>query len=557
VGRELDRARAEASGAPRQEVSLRRTLAAALLCVALTVLHTWPVASAPNRLSLNYNADAQLTAWIVCWIAYALPNEPQHVFDGNIFQPERRVLAYSEPLVTPAILGAPIRWLGGSPVLTFNLLMMAGLALTALAGWWVVDRWTGSFAAGIVAGALLAFNSHFLTRLPHLQAMHAWGFPLAFYLTDRLLLGDAKSKREWRTAALLALVLASVAATSVYSFLFVCLMVVIQMLVGARSMRPVLVLAAVGALGIVLSLPVLMLYVRLAAEGVRRTIEDAAPYSATPGGYLTTMARVHASWSRRFATSDVNTLFPGVAAMMFVGSGVFLASVPRRRFWSLIAIAIGGLVLSLGPATPIYRAAYHVFLPLQGVRVPARFGYLPLFSIAILAGYGVAALTHRARSRALSFAIATLALALVTVEAWHGPVPTVPFTGVPTIYTVLDKEPKPVMLVEAPFWHPDVVYGNAEYVLNASDRHAPIMNGYSGFTPDSYRRRAQWFWFFPEQWAIDAMRKEGATHVMVHLEQFGPEAEMVKAGLIKQHGLELIAEDLRGHRLYRFVSTRP
>lgn len=544
---------------------MRRTLAAALLCVALTVLHTWPVATAPHRLSLNYNADAQLTAWIVCWIAYALPNEPRHVFDGNIFQPERRVLAYSEPLVTPAILGAPIRWLGGSPVLMFNLLMMAGLALTALAGWWVIDRWTGSFAGGIVTGALLAFNAHLLTRLPHLQAMHAWGFPLAFYLTDRVLLADAGSTRQWRMAALLALVLASVAGTSVYSFFFVCLMVAIQTLISGCALGPVLTIAAAGAAGIALSLPVLMLYGRLAAEGLRRTLDDAAPYSATLSGYLATMARVHGGWSRRFATSEVNVLFPGLAAIALMGSGLVLATrpdsrlllLPRRRLWSLIAIAVIGFVLSLGPATPIYRAFFHVFLPLQGIRVPARFGYLPLFSIAMLAGYGIAAIMQRVRSPTASTALATLAVAFVTVEAWHGPVPTVPFNGVPAIYAVLDKEPKPVLLVEAPFWHPDVVYGNGEYVLNASDRHAPIMNGYSGFTPDSYRRRAQWFWFFPEQWAIDAMRKEGATHVMVHLEQFGREAEMVKAGLEKQQGLELIAEDPRGHRLYRFVGIHP
>src|SRR5262249_17645134 len=158
-------------------------------------------------------------------------------------------------------------------------------------------------------------------------------------------------------------------------------------------------------------------------------------------------------------TRDVNVLFPGIAAIVLMGFGVLAFaransrplsredSRPRRRLWALIAIGLAGLVLSLGPATPIYRVAYHVFLPLQGLRVPARFGYLPLFSIAILAGYGVAALTQRPRSRAASVAIATLALALVTVEAWQGPVPTVPFTGVPTIYAELDKEAKPLMLV--------------------------------------------------------------------------------------------------------------
>src|SRR5690242_4439630 len=107
---------------------MRRTAAAALVCLALTAFHTWPIASAPHRHSLNYNADAQLTAWIVSWIAYALPHEPRRLFAGNIFQPDDRVLSYSEPLVVPALLGAPIRWLGGSPVLTFNVLIMLGLA---------------------------------------------------------------------------------------------------------------------------------------------------------------------------------------------------------------------------------------------------------------------------------------------------------------------------------------------------------------------------------------------------------------------------------------------
>jgi hypothetical protein len=80
-----------------------------------------------------------------------------------------------------------------------------------------------------------------------------------------------------------------------------------------------------------------------------------------------------------------------------------------------------------------------------------------------------------------------------------------------------------------------------------------IANGYSGFTPDAYRRRAQWFWFFPEEWAITTMPKEGVTPVMGHLEQFGAEAPGVLAKLANEPRLELIAADAE-HRLYRFTS---
>jgi hypothetical protein len=76
------------------------------------------------------------------------------------------------------------------------------------------------------------------------------------------------------------------------------------------------------------------------------------------------------------------------------------------------------------------------------------------------------------------------------------------------------------------------------------------MNGTSGLTPMSYRRRSQAFWFFPEDYAIQAIEDEGATHVMVHLERFEHEAPGVVEALQHQPDLKLIASDTRGHRLY-------
>jgi hypothetical protein len=532
---------------------MRRFSIAAVVCLLLTVFHTWPIAAAPQRNSLNYNADAQLTAWIVSWIAYALPHEPRHLFAGNIFQPDPRVLAYSEPFFVPAILGAPIRWLGGSAVLTNNVLLLLGLWLSALAGWWVVHRWTGSFAAGLVAGALIVFNSHHLTRLPHLQAAHVWGLPLALYATERLLAERDPLPVAARALAL-AVVIAAIAATSVYWLVFSAVILFVEAVVHVRSIGAVGRLAAAGFLALLIALPVLWPYLQFAGEGARRPLEQAAQLSAAPSAYLVSLSRLDGVGSRRFFTRDINVMFPGFLALALALVGIAAAEVSSRtRVGVLVAIALLGLVLSLGPATPIYRIAYTLLLPVQGLRVPARFGYLPLFSIALLAGIGVAAMERRMRHAAAKTALGVACLAGVTAEAWHGPVPTVPFKGVPSIYKMLDAEPQPALLVEAPFWPSEAVFMNGEYVLNATEHRTPIMNGYSGVTPDLYRKRALWFWFFPEQWAIDTMRKEGATHVMVHLEQFANEAESVKASLAKQHDLELVAADQAGHLLYRFV----
>ncbi|HEX7140364.1 MAG TPA: hypothetical protein VF219_21110 [Vicinamibacterales bacterium] len=532
---------------------MRRFTIAACVCLLLTVFHTWPIAAAPYRNSLNHNADAQLTAWIVSWIAYALPHEPRHLFAGNIFQPDPHVLAYSEPFFVPALIGAPIRWLGGSAVLTNNVLILVGLWLSAFAGWWVVHRWTGSFTAGLVAGSLIAFNSHHLTRLPHLQAAHVWGLPLAFYATERLL-ADRDPRALVMRAATLALVIAAIAATSVYWLVFAGAIVLVEAMFYARSSTACLGLAGAGVLALLVALPVLWPYLQLAGEGTRRPLEQAAQLSATPSAYLVSFSRLDGPWGRRFFTRDINIFFPGFLALLLAGFGAVQTDPgSRKRVAVLITIAILGFVLSLGPATIVYRVAYSLVLPLQGLRVPARFGYLPLFSIALLAGLGVAAIEKRRRTPFAKAAIGIACLAGVTTEAWHGPVQTVPFKGVPSIYKLLDAGPQPALLVEAPFWPSEAVFMNGEYVLNATEHRTPIMNGYSGVTPDLYRKRALWFWFFPEQWAIDTMRKEGATHVMVHLEQFANEAESVKSALAKQNDLELVAADQTGHLLYRFV----
>ena len=221
----------------------------------------------------------------------------------------------------------------------------------------------------------------------------------------------------------------------------------------------------------------------------------------------------------------------------------------RRRTAVLALVGAAGVLLSLGPATAVYRWLYEWALPLQGLRAAARFGYLYLFAVAVLAGLGAAAIARRLPRRAAKTFIAT-ALVLVSVEAWHGPVRTTPFDGVPRIYTLLAEHPDPVMLVEVPFFPPEAVHENGPYVLNASMHRQPVMNGHSGFTPMSYRRRAESFWFFPEDWAIEAIRQEGATHVMVHLELFLHEAPDVVQALLGRDDLWLVAADTRGHLLY-------
>ena len=531
-----------------------RRLAAFAICCGLAIAHTWPLAAAPGRHSLNANADAELNAWIMAWVAHQLPRDPVHLFEANIFYPAHDALAFSEPLIVPALMGAPLAWTGASPVLVYNLILILGLALTAFAACVVLESWTGSLAAGLLAGSALAFNTHTLTRLAHMQALHLYGLPVALFALDRVVRGGS-----YRAALVLAFALALMAYTSGYLVVFGAVMIAVA--AGARapewvrSLRTVaprlLAAALVAAVAIA---PVYLPYRRAAREqGMVRSLHAVDEFSATPAGYLATAGRLHyGAWSSRFFHDPVNSFFPGVAVLLLAGTAMLLAWSRRRtadaamraRVAMLAAIGAVGFVLSLGTATPLYGWLFQAFPPMQGLRAAARFGNLFLLAAAMLAGLGLALWRPRA-------AIAAALVAAVNLEALCAPIPYTDFHGVPPLYRLLAREPGRVVIAEQPFFPRSGIFQNSPYVLASTAHWRPLMNGYSGFTPASYQRYADAFWYFPQDWAITAMKDAGVTHVVVHTAAFRRDNMDVVPVLDKRSDLELMAIGDGGLRLYR------
>jgi hypothetical protein len=503
------------------------------------------------------HGDAQLNEWILSWIPHALRTDPTHLFDGNIFAPEPHTLAYSEPLFVPALAGIPVRALGGSAVLTFNLVLLAGLVATAWTTWHMVTKWTGSWAAGAVSGTLATFNVHILTRLAHVAAVQAWGLPLILYLTDRLI-DPPDGRARGRDAIVLACAVAATAVTSIYLLAFAALIVIVVTACARWRVTRIVTIAAAAIAGLVVAAPLLWPYVSLAASGATRSLEMVAQFSATPAGYLTTTGRLESGFTRGLFTNDVNVFFAGIGALALaiVGWAAMIrgSASDKRRALMLAVLAAAGVLLSWGPATPIYRALYAAFPPLHGIRAAARFGYLYLLAVAIAAGFGFSRIERWLSSKSSSLHASTpllvFVLVLLTAEAWQPRGSYVPFDGVPAIYARVAELPSSTMLAEMPFYPPEAIHEIGEFVLNATAHWKPLMNGYSGMTPGSYRRRAASFWFFPKDWAIDAIKAEGTTHLMVHLQKFGRDAADVASTLDARSDLRLLAADREGRRLY-------
>jgi hypothetical protein len=295
-------------------------------------------------------------------------------------------------------------------------------------------------------------------------------------------------------------------------------------------------------------------------QGLVRSLENVGEYSATLKGYLAAAGRLHYStWSAPLFQNDVDAFFPGVTVLALSLAAVALAwrdrtagaGTTRRRIIMLIAIGGVGMVLSLGTHTPVYGWLYAIFPPLSSIRAAARFGNLFLLALALLAGMG-AALLRSAGIFGRYATAATLALiTLVNVEAIRAPFHYSRFDGIPNLYSILAREPGRVVLVEQPFYPPQGIFENAEYVLNSTAHWRPLMNGYSGFMPQSYRDYAETFWFFPREHAIQAMRRAGVTHVMVHPLRFRRDAPEMKRMIDASPFLERLAVGRNEITLYR------
>jgi len=321
----------------------------------------------------------------------------------------------------------------------------------------------------------------------------------------------------------------------------------------ARRVMSLLALATVAAA--VAILPVYLPYRRVAREqGMLRSLDTVADFSATLKGYLASAGRIHFStWSGAFFKDPIDSFFPGfvvIGLAAFCIWTAFQSSTGRSRVIMLVAIATTGLILSLGTRTPVYGWLFHVFPPMHGLRAAARFGNLFLLGMAVLAGLGLASLRMRTSSRnALWLGVALIAAA--NLESLRAPFTYARFDGIPPIYSILADEPGPVVLVEAPFYPPQAVFENAPYVLASTAHWRPLMNGYSGYIPMTYRDHAASFWFFPEDFAIQAMRRAGVTHVMVHPSRFYEDGEKVMARVAVSPYLERVAIGRGGMVLYR------
>jgi hypothetical protein len=483
--------------------------------VALTILLTWPQALHPS--AVPNHQDAWFNLWRLAWVAHQLPRDPAGLFDANIFWPESNALALSDATLLQALLAAPGLWLGMPTPVAYTALVLASFVFAGVSAFLLAHHVTGSRRGALIAGVVFAFTAYRFDHYMHLELLWAGWMPLVLLAIHRTF----ESGRVRSGLAAGALFAAQTWASIYYGVLLTAVLAAMTPVMAwshtsAAVRRAAPALAAGALVASVLVLPYLQPYLDVRASFGERSHADTQLYGAGLRHYLASTpeslvyGRLTADWGR-----PEKRLFPGLVAIALAGIALW-RPVPRTRLAYLVGLLVAA-DLSAGHAGLLFPVLRDHVLPFRGLRVPARAGEIVMLMTAVLAGAGWARLETRFPSRRASGYATALAIAVMLLEYAQAPmrlheVPTRPAQ----VHAWLAGEPTGAVL-ELPL--PSVrewPRQDVQYQYFSTFHWQPLVNGYSGYMPDSYVRMLAAMQSFPSDVSVAWLRASKVRLVVLH-----------------------------------------
>jgi hypothetical protein len=382
--------------------------------------------------------DPQLFIWYLGWIPHQLSQGLNPLFTDYLSYPPGVNLMWNTSMLFPAVVLWPVSALFG-PVVAYNVLITAGVALSAWCGFLAARRFIDRDLPCFLVGLLYGFSPGMLAQaLGHPHVVVALFPPIALLLGHEILV-------RRRLKPVVAGALAGVAAA-------------LQLLTGEEVLAATLVIAALG--------------VALLALMHRDQVRASLPYVAKAAGASLVVFAILATYPLGFQflgpqrvsgsvqgpdiyVSDLLAFFLPANLIHFTGNltendayiglpllALFVAGLvlgwrePRIRWIGLTALLVA--VLSLGPhlhvdgnVTPVWLPwAVVARLPLMESALPARLMDIGFLGIGIVVAYACA--RSLAATRTWRYVTAVLLLAGVAIVSPLS-YPSVP-AAVPTFF---------------------------------------------------------------------------------------------------------------------------
>lgn len=496
-----------------------RTLAVVLLFIAMTAVLTWPQARVLATHAREHH-DVYFNMWRLAWVAHAIASAPGRLFDGNIFYPEPRTLTYSDAMIVEGLIGAPLFAAGLPPVLIHNLLLLGAIIASGVGMYVLARHLTDSPGAGVVAGLIFAFVPYRFEHYMHMELQWTMWIPWSFWAFHRTL-----ETRRLKFALLTGLFVSLQMLSSIYygTFLVVLLGTVTAVVLIAAPVRQVpaavATLAPAAIVAAVLCGAYALPYLQTKQEVGGRGVPEIIQFSARPSNYLVATPD-NVVYGRAFASRGrpERRLFPGTLAVVLAIVGLFMR--PPSKYVTTIAYLLAMVLayeMSLGLSGYSYRFLFEHVPIFQGFRAVARLGIFVVFFLGVLAAFGYAALASaRGMPRR---ALLCLTIVILILEYRVRPLALIRYPNEPPpLYAWLALQPRGVV-AELPV--PEHLPGSEARTAYLSIFHwQPIVNGYSGYAPQSYLDRLRALRDFPDERAMARLRADGVRYIVVHLAEY-------------------------------------
>jgi hypothetical protein len=385
--------------------------------------------------------DQEQAIWYLGWTPHALAHGLDPFFTTQIGSPAGVNVMWSPSMPLLGILGWLPAKLGG-PIFGFNVLVVVGIAISGLAAWLAIRRWTGDGLGPIIGGAVYAFSPYVVSHAAlHLNLATAWVPPLLLIVTRR--------RPPWQPGVALGtlgaaqlLISEEVLATSVVAAAILAAVMALARRDG--QVRHVAVTRLVLACAAAVPTFLLLAGWPLAAQffgpqRISRPVQDPTTFSTDLLNLVlpTRYQLIAPAWATRMS-NEFSGFQHEATAYLGLPLLVLLVVVTVRR-WDDLRVRVASvtgvliLVLSLGPWLHIGKEPLHIPLPWLALGklpllkhvLPGRFTVFVWLAVAVVVATVVARATRLAPRPAGRWLLAVGASLILLLPA---PLARAPFT---------------------------------------------------------------------------------------------------------------------------------
>ena len=389
-----------------------------VLCLCAAVVVTWGAWRDPTSGWAGGCCDQEQAIWYLGWTPHALTHGLDPFFTTQIGSPAGVNVMWSPSMPLLGILGWLPATIGG-PIFAFNVLMVTGIALSGLAAWLAIRRWSGDGLGPIVGGAVYAVSPYVVSHAAlHLNLTTVWVPPLLLVGIDEILV--TRRRPPWQPGVALGilgagqlLISEEVFATSVVAA--AVLVGVLAVTCGDRPVRHIAVTRFVSACAAAVPTFLLLAGWPLAAQffgpqRIGRQVQDPTTFSTD---LLNLVLPTRFQLIAPNAATRVSGEFSGFAheATGYLGLPLLvLLVVVAVRLWDDLRVRVTSvtavlmILLSLGPWLHIGNAVLPIPLPWLALGklpllthvLPGRLTLFVWLAVAVVVAIVIARATHLA-----------------------------------------------------------------------------------------------------------------------------------------------------------------